>query len=67
MLNSIRAIQAQQLYKVPPVSYDNGAKNKKNQSSAINNNNFFMNGSYNLEYPKVQGSATLGRNLDFRA
>lgn len=67
MLDSIKAIQAQQLYKVQPVAYNDGSNGRKAGDAGMNNNNFFMNGSYNLEYPSVKGSPTLGRSLDLRA
>ena len=66
MLDSIKAIQAQQLYRVQPVAYNDGSNGRKPNSSEFNKN-FFTNGSYNLEYPSVKGSPTLGRSLDLRA
>lgn len=66
MLDSIKAIQAQQLYKVQPVAYNDGSNGRKSGGTE-SNYNFFASGAYNLEYPKVQGSPTLGKNLDFRA
>ena len=47
MLNSIKAIQAQQLYKVQPVSLQDGSNGRKPQNAALNDN-FFMSGKYNL-------------------
>ena len=68
MLDSIKAIQAQQLYKVQPVSFNDGSNGKRTQETSLNQNaNFFMRGGYNLEYPSVEGSPVLGKSLDFRA
>lgn len=68
MLDSIKAIQAQQLYKVQPVTLNDSSSTKKSQQAGMNfGENFFMRGHYNLEYPSVEGSPTLGRSLDFRA
>lgn len=65
MLNSIKAIQAQQLYKVQPVSLQDGSNGRKPQNATLDDD-FFMSGKYNLEYPKVEGSPTLGKSLDLR-
>lgn len=68
MLDSIKAIQAQQLYKVQPVSLNDGSNGRRPQETSLNQNaNFFMRGGYNLEYPSVEGSPVLGKSLDFRA
>ena len=68
MLDSIKAIQAQQLFKVQPVSFNEGSNGRRPQETTFNQNaNFFMRGAYNLEYPSDEGSPVLGRSLDFRA
>lgn len=68
MLDSIKAIQAQQLFKVQPVSFNDGSNGRRPQETSLNQNaNFFMRGGYNLEYPSVEGSPVLGKSLDFRA
>lgn len=66
MLSSIKAIQAQQLYRVQPVTINNGS-NDRNHNESVNEKNFFARGAYNLEYPSVEGSPVLGRALDIRA
>ncbi len=68
MLDSIKAIQAQQLFKVQPVSLNDGSNGRRPQETSLNQNaNFFMRGGYNLEYPSVEGSPVIGKSLDFRA
>lgn len=67
MLNSIKAIQAQQLYRVQPVAYNDGTNGGRKTQNNPFSDNFFSNGVHNLEYPSIKGSPTLGRSLDLRA
>lgn len=65
MLDSIKAVQAQQLYRVQPVSFNDGSGGRQQRNSEVN---FFSNGgAYNLNRPSVEGSPTLGRSLDLIA
>lgn len=65
MLDSIKAVQAQQLYRVQPVAYNDGSNGRQPQRNT--EINFFANGGHNLNYPSVKGSETLGKALDFLA
>ncbi len=64
MLDSIKAVQAQQIYKVQPVAWNDGSNGRQQKTSEAN---FFSSGMYNLNYPSVKGSETLGRSLDLLA
>lgn len=64
MLDSIKAVQAQQLYRVQPVSFNDGSGGRQQRNSEVN---FFTNGAYNLNRPSVENSPTLGRSLDLLA
>lgn len=64
MLDSIKAVQAQQIYKVQPVAWNDGSNGRQQKTSEAN---FFSNGAHNLNYPSVKGSDTLGRSLDLLA
>ncbi len=61
MLDSIKAVQAQQLYRVQPVSLNDGSNGRQQKNSEVN---FFSSGNYNLNRPSIEGSPTLGRSLD---
>lgn len=64
MLDSIKAVQAQQIYRVQPVAWNDGTNGRQQKTSETN---FFANGAHNLNYPSVKGSETLGRSLDLLA
>ena len=64
MLESIKAVQAQQLYRVQPVSFNEGSNGRQQKNSEVN---FFTNGAYSLNRPSVEGSPTVGRSLDLLA
>ncbi len=57
-MNSVKAIQPNNIYRVNPV---NLFENRKQ------NSNLFNNSEYNLNHPKVFGSETQARTLDFLA
>lgn len=57
-MESIKAIQANNIYRVNPV---NLFENRKQ------NTNLFSQSEYNLNHPKTFGSATNGNHLDFLA
>lgn len=61
MFDSIKSVQAQQLYRVQPVALNDSSNGRQQKNSEVN---FFANGSYNLNRPSVEGSQTLGRSLD---
>ncbi len=62
---SVKAVQAQQLYKVPPVVLDEKSNRKsappQQQMAGVNP---FTQKAYNPLYPSVENSPTLGRSLD---
>ena len=64
MLDSIKAVQAQQIYRVQPVAFNDGSNGRQQKTSETN---FLANGAHNLNYPSVKGSETLGRSLDLLA
>ncbi len=64
MLDSIKAVQAQQIYKVQPVAWNDGTNAKQQKNAEVN---FFANGGHNLNYPSIKGSETLGKSLDLLA
>lgn len=64
MLDSIKAVQAQQIYKVQPVAWNDGSNGRQQKTSETN---FFSSGKYNLNYPSVKGSETVGKSLDLLA
>ena len=64
MLDSVKAIQAQQIYRVQPVSLDEKSNNRNNQQQQLLGVNFFTGKAYSPNYPSVENSPTLGRSLD---
>lgn len=66
MLDSVKAIQAQQLYRVQPISLDEKSSQNKNnnQQQLLTGINMFTGRSYSPSYPSVENSPTLGRSLD---
>ena len=66
MLETVKAIQAQQLYKVQPVSlYEtNGRQQDNRQQALLGGFNMTTGKSYNPFYPSVENSPILGRSLD---
>ncbi len=64
MLDSVKAIQAQQIYRVQPVSLDEKSNNRNNQQQQLAGVNFFTGKTYSPNYPSVENSPTLGRSLD---
>lgn len=64
MFDSIKAVQAQQMYRVQPVSYNDGSNGKQQKNSEVN---FFSNGANNLNYPSIKGNETVGKSLDLLA
>jgi len=65
MLDSVKAIQAQQIYRVQPVSLDEKSKNRNNQQQQLLGGvNFFTGKSYTPNYPSVENSPTLAKSLD---
>lgn len=63
-MESIKAIQAQQIYRVQPVAWNDGTSSRQQKNSEVN---FFANGGHNLNYPSIKGSDTVGRSLDLLA
>lgn len=66
MLDLVKAIQAQQIYRVQPVSLDEKSNNNnsRNNQQLLGGVNFFTGKSYSPNYPSVENSPTLGRSLD---
>lgn len=65
MLDSVKAIQAKQMYRVQPVSLDEKSQGRNNQQQQLLGGvNFFTGKSYTPNYPSVEGSPTLGKSLD---
>jgi len=62
---SVKAIQAQQLYKVPPVVFDEKSNNRNiSQRQEYTGINPFKQNVYTPNHPSVENSPTLGKNLD---
>ncbi len=65
MLESVKAVQAQQLYKVQPVSlYETNGRQDNRQQMLFSGFNASTGKSYNPFYPSVENSPVLGRSLD---
>ena len=65
MLESVKAIQAQQLYKVQPVSlYETNGRQDNRQQALLGGFNESTGRSYNPFHPSVENSPVLGRSLD---
>lgn len=64
MLDSVKAIQAQQVYRVHPVSLDEKSNHRNNQQQQMAGVNFFTGKAYSPNYPSVENSPTLGHSLD---
>ena len=65
MLESVKAIQAQQLYKVQPVNlFETTGRQDNRQQSLLGGFNASTGKSYNPFYPSVENSPVLGRSLD---
>ncbi len=64
MLDSVKAVQAQQMYRVQPVAYNDGSNGRQQKNTEFN---FFANGLHNLNYPSIKGSETVGKSLDLLA
>lgn len=64
MLDSIKAVQAQQMYRVQPVAYNDGSNGRQQKNNEVN---FFANGGHNLNYPSIKGNETIGKSLDLLA
>lgn len=66
MFKSIEAIQAQQLYKVQPVSLYEQNNDQRNNSQQAMLTGFiaFSGKTYNPFYPSVENSPTLARSID---
>ena len=61
---SVKAIQAQQIYKVQPVSLDEKSNQRKPRQQNMSGVNPFTGQAYNPLYPSVENSPTLGKSLD---
>ena len=62
---SVKAIQAQQIYKIQPVTIDEKAqKRTPQQQQIISGGNPFVAAKYSPMHPSVENSPTLGRHLD---
>ncbi len=65
MLDSVKAIQAQQIYRVQPVSLEEKSRGRNNQQQQLLGGvNFFTGKAYSPNYPSVEGSPTFGKSLD---
>ena len=64
MFEAIKAIQAQQVYKVHPVNLFETSTNRNNPMIQTSGVNPFSGQSYNPFYPSVENSPTLARSLD---
>ena len=65
MLDSIKAVQAQQLYRVQLVAFNDGSNGRQAQKNS--EINFFANGYNTLNHPSVKGNDTIGKSLDLLA
>ena len=62
---SVKAIQAQQLYKVQPVSLEENSGRRNSEQQIVQQGvNPFTGKAYNPLYPSVENSPKLGRSLD---
>ena len=61
---SVKAIQAQQLYKVQPVSLEEKSDRRNFRQQSTEGVNPFTGKAYNPLYPSVENSPKLGRSLD---
>lgn len=64
MFDSIKAVQPQQIYRVQPVTYNDGSNGRQQKNSEVN---FFANKGNNLNYPSIKGNETVGKSLDLLA
>lgn len=64
MLDSVKAIQAQQIYRVQPISLNEKSNYKNNEQQRSVGVNFFTGKTYYPNYPSVEGSPVLGKSLD---
>jgi hypothetical protein len=61
---SVKAVQAQQLYKVQPVSLEDKSNQRNFRQQEMAGINPFTQKTYNPFYPSVENSPTLARSLD---
>lgn len=61
---SVKSIQAQQIYKVQPVTLEEKSNQRNFRQKELTGVNPFTGKSYNPLYPSVENSPTLGRSLD---
>lgn len=61
---SVKAIQAQQLFRVQPVSLEEKSNNRNFRQQDMQGVNPFTGKAYNPLYPSVENSPKLGRSLD---
>lgn len=64
MFESIKAVSAQNIFKVQPVSMNDGSNGRNQTKSDVN---IFAGINNSLNAPSIQGSATLGKSLDLLA
>ena len=64
MLESVKAIQAQQIYRVQPISLNDKSNYKNQEQQHSVGVNFFTGKTYSPNYPSVEGSPVLGKSLD---
>lgn len=64
MLDSVKAIQAQQIYRVQPISLNEKSNYNNNEQQRFVGVNFFTGKTYSPNYPSVEGSPVLGKSLD---
>ena len=61
---SVKSIQAQQIYKVQPVTLEEKSNQRNFRQQELTGVNPFTGKGYNPLYPSVENSPTLGRSLD---
>lgn len=69
MINGIKAVQPNNIFKVNPVQlFDNNNKQYRTENNPFNSSLFSQqtNGNYNLNHPRVAGGAS-ANNLDLLA
>ena len=72
MINKIEAVQPNQIYRINPVKFmGNQPKRSLSGNSFSTNSNMFFaqnnNNGYSLNHPRVAGSPTCARSIDFLA
>ena len=61
---SVKAVQAQQIYKVQPVSLEEKNDRRNFRQQDMSGVNPFTGKSYCPSYPSIENSPKLGRSLD---